>query len=414
LPYFYKFKAYNYYASVRYVNIKAKFQGYIMDETLPVEPVIEQIGLLNLMEKKMTDTCVINQNDVARETSLERNAIAQSAQAERLGLENLNATQQEGSEGRDTTEQFGFQNLNSVQSEGSQNRDTTEQFGFQNLGATQHASDLNVTASQAAQDAAQTYGYRNVVATKDAEKEILETICESTAGLSAAAREILMSQSGGFKDVLLQSAQNTDALQMSMCSNTKDILLQAAGNTASIKTQSANEFKDVLLQAAGNTANVRSDLANGVKDIQLQACSDTDAINSQSASQFKDSLLQAAAIAKDAAVAACVNAAAVALQNTLNAKDAEISAVSNAKDAALTAAVNFEKLYAQGDRNTAALQSSIAECCCENKALLIERTDHTDALIRALDEGRVKEELLAARFKILALENKIPTVAVAA
>jgi hypothetical protein len=31
-----------------------------------------------------------------------------------------------------------------------------------------------------------------------------------------------------------------------------------------------------------------------------------------------------------------------------------------------------------------------------------------------LDEGRVKEELMEARFKILALENKIPTVAVAA
>jgi hypothetical protein len=71
-------------------------------------------------------------------------------------------------------------------------------------------------------------------------------------------------------------------------------------------------------------------------------------------------------------------------------------------------------LYGQADRNTAALQAALAECCCEQKELVIERTGHTDALIRALDEGRVKEELLAARFKILALENKIPTVAVAA
>ncbi len=40
------------------------------------------------------------------------------------------------------------------------------------------------------------YSYRavdgNVVATKDAEKDILAAICGSTAGLSASAREILL------------------------------------------------------------------------------------------------------------------------------------------------------------------------------------------------------------------------------
>jgi len=45
---------------------------------------------------------------------------------------------------------------------------------------------------------------------------------------------------------------------------------------------------------------------------------------------------------------------------------------------------------------------------------VIERTGQTDALVRALADSNVKDELMEARFKILALENKIPTVAVAA
>ena len=298
----------------------------------------------------MSENIITAINTAANHTNdvIERNSLSESAQAERLSLENLNATRDEGAEGRDTTEQFGFQELNSIERHGdaavsqtvasaADTRSEIERFGFQNLGSTQHASDLGITATNAARSASEAYGYRNVIATKDAEKEILEAICGSNAGMSAVAREILMQAAG----------------------NAKDLLLQACGDTASIKSQSASEFKDILLQNA-------------------------------------------------------TNAAAVAVQNTLNAKDAEISAVSNAKDAALVAAVNFEKLFGQADRNTAALQASIAECCCENKSLIRETSSHTDALIRALDEGRVKEELLTARFKILALENKIPAVAVAA
>jgi hypothetical protein len=327
-----------------------------MDESIPevvpeVQPVVPaQDNMINLLitENKMTESCHINRDDVARESSLERNALAGSAQAERLGLENLNKIDADTQNVDETVQRFGFANLNATRSEGGEGRAETERFGFK-----------NIEGSEAARHSSETYGYRNVVATKDAEKEVLEAICGSTAGLSAQAREILMSQTGGFKDVLLQAAQNTAALQMSMCEDSKQILLQACENTDAIKSQSSEQFKDVLLQSASN-------------------------------------------------------ASAVALQNALNAKDAEISRTINAKDAALSAAINYERLFAQGDRNAAALQASIAECCCEQKELVIERTGHTDALIRSLDEGRVKEQLLEARFKILALENKIPTVTVAA
>ena len=319
-----------------------------MDESLPIQPMQPIVGSLNIMEKIMTESCSINRDDVARESSLERNALASSAQAERLGLENINKIDSDTQNVDETVQRFGFANLNATSKEGSEGRAETERFGFHAIGATERASDVGVAATNSARNATENYGYRNVVATKDAEKEVLEAICSSSAGLSVAARDILMNQSGGFKDVYLQAAQNTAALQMSLCEDSKEILLQACSNTDSIKSQSAEQFKDVLLQAASN-------------------------------------------------------ASAVALQNALNAKDAEISRTINAKDAALAAAVNYERLAGQADRNTAALQASIAECCCENKELIRERTGHTDALIRSLDEGRVKEELRFAREELTAL-----------
>jgi len=71
-----------------------------------------------------------------------------------------------------------------------------------------------------------------------------------------------------------------------------------------------------------------------------------------------------------------------------------------------------------GDRNTAAIQMSaecnkselarqIAECCCENKALILESAGKTDALIRSLDSERTREALSDAKLKILSLENRI-------
>jgi hypothetical protein len=345
-------------------------------------------------ENIMSETIIKAIDDAGAHTVdvIERNSLSQSAQAERLGLETMNKVDADTSDVDKTVQRFGFANLDATRGEGAEGRDTTEQFGFQELNSIERHGDAavaqtvasaadtrseverfgfkNIQGSEAARAASETYGYRGVVATKDAEKEVLEAICASSAGLSAAAREILLQVAGGTKDVLMHAAQDTAALQMSMCADTKEILLQAASDTASIKSQSASEFKDGLLQAAS--------------------------------------------IAQAQAVDSAKNAAAVALQNALNAKDAEITAVGFAKDAALAAAVNYEKLFGQADRNTAALQASIAECCCENKSLIRETSGHTDALIRALDEGRVKEELLAARFKILALENKIPHVAVAA
>ena len=85
--------------------------------------------------------------------NIQNDFLSNAAQEERLALAILNKVDSDTESVDETVQRFGFQNLNATRSEGVEGRDTTEQFGFQNIGATQHASDLNVTASQAAQNA---------------------------------------------------------------------------------------------------------------------------------------------------------------------------------------------------------------------------------------------------------------------
>lgn len=65
-------------------------------------------------------------------------------------------------------------------------------------------------------------------------------------------------------------------------------------------------------------------------------------------------------------------------------------------------------LQAEKDKNELARQ--IAECCCKNELMQKD----TQALVLKQTTDRYKDEIEASRFKILALENKIPTVTVAA
>jgi len=53
--------------------------------------------------------------------------------------------------------------------------------------------------------------------------------------------------------------------------------------------------------------------------------------------------------------------------------------------------------------NTAAIQAAIAECCCESKALIIEKANGTDALIRQIEDARVRDLLADAKAEIAAL-----------
>ena len=54
--------------------------------------------------------------------------------------------------------------------------------------------------------------------------------------------------------------------------------------------------------------------------------------------------------------------------------------------------------------NTAAIQASIAECCCSTKSLIIEKSSATDALIRQLDADNAKQQLQDAKNELLAIK----------
>ncbi len=91
-------------------------------------------------------------------------------------------------------------------------------------------------------------------------------------------------------------------------------------------------------------------------------------------------------------------------------KDLLLQACGNAKDAALAA----RDLMHQADKNTAAIQleafrhkedlaRQIAECCCEQKALTIEKSNETQQLVRELDKERIRDELAKTREELIAL-----------
>lgn len=93
-----------------------------------------------------------------------------------------------------------------------------------------------------------------------------------------------------------------------------------------------------------------------------------------------------------------------------NHKDLILQNCENAKDAALAA----RDLMHQADKNTAAIQleayrhkeelaRQIAECCCEQKALTIEKAAQTQDLIRDSEKDRLKDERDKLREELIAL-----------
>lgn len=76
----------------------------------------------------------------------------------------------------------------------------------------------------------------------------------------------------------------------------------------------------------------------------------------------------------------------------------------------LQACINKNDIEKEIFKNKEELARQIAACCCSNELMQKD----TQALILKQTTDRYKDEIEASRFKILALENKIPTVTVAA
>ncbi len=272
----------------------------------------------------------------------ERNGIETRDSVEHNGLETRGSVERNGLETRSSMEIIGTQGLNATRMEGAESRDETEKFGFQNLTSSRLEGAENRRQIEA-------FGFRELDAIhSEGDKAICAT---EKFGLYNADKT-------GFYGL-----KNFEAVKDGF----KDSLLQVCESTDKIICNSDSHFKDLSMQAAQIAAASQEKMC----DIELHA------------SQYKASIeLQAAQ-----------NKAHIELEMTKNTAAIQLAATLNAKDAALAA-----------ERNQAALSKQIAECCCENKMLILEQTatllakdDCTQALIRNLEQDRLRDELNDAK-----------------
>lgn len=242
------------------------------------------------------------------DSTAQRIGLSAEATAQRLGLAGIGSTERNGYEGRSTTdrqgdanrattERLGLANLEQTAREGYETRETVNKFGLYNSSTTQRVADrLEDRIERLAlhnADKMDFYGLKNFEATKDALKDSLLQACGNTD-------RIVCNDNANAKEIIMQAANNTSALQMKLCA----LELQQAKDTAAIQ-----------LEAAKNTAKIELDAARHAADLARQ----------------------------------------------------------------------------------------IAECCCENKSLIIEKANHTDELIRKLDEQRVRDQLQRTHEELVAL-----------
>ncbi len=296
-------------------------------------------SILALANQMSVDTQGLSNTGVtegaATMASAERVGLAAAATAERIGLAGIDHTNQNGvegrvttnsngSEGRLTTNQNGSEGRSVTERNGSETRGVVERFGLANLESTKkegHETRENVDKfGLYNSDKTGLYGLKNFEATKDALKDILLQNCHNTD-------KIICNENSNAKEIVLQAATNTAAIQSKLC----HIELNQARDTAAIQLEAAKNFAAVQLEASKNKCSIELDAA----------------------------------------------------------------------------------------RHAAELAKQIAECCCEQKSLIIEKANQTDDLIRKLDEQRVRDqlrktegELEALRLRASLLPPLVPSVCI--
>ena len=174
---------------------------------------------------------------------------------------------------------------------------------------------------------------------------------------SAHLREQFATDFGWMKDKISNDFEKTAKYFYEMASKVD------AGNSATLQTV-VGGFKDNLRDNAVNTANIQLAVVSGFKDALV------DSTKNQAATQL----------------ALATNTAAM-----------QLTAAQNAAAAALAAATN-----------TAALQASIAECCCENKALTLAEAGRTRDLINSLQAQNDARRIVELNDKVNYLLSKVP------
>lgn len=323
---------------------------------------------INLKESEMIDC------NVARESTVTD-----------MGIANIDATEQVGYATIGTAERIGLAADATAQRIGLAAEATAQRVGLEG-GATAQRIGLEASAT------AQRFGIQTLESVSDASRDVIASVDRNAAlnvnttmhhGLSnrdATERTSDKTQSEVEKFGLSELAAISNAekyLYAGMSQNAKDILMF-----------SANEFERVKLQAAADTASIKHQQYEDSKQLLLQNCGDTDRILSQSAFHFKDILLQN-----------CNDTASIKMQAEIHAKDAALAA----RDLIHLADKNTAAIQIEALKNKEELARQIAECCCENKALILETSHKTEDLVRKLDEQRLRDELAKAREELIGL-----------
>lgn len=85
----------------------------------------------------------------------------------------------------------------------------------------------------------------------------------------------------------------------------------------------------------------------------------------------------------------------------LRAHAQELAAI---KDAAILSVKEFGDVKLDMAKELARVALEMEKCCCETRALVVEKSNQTDALLRQLDAERVKTELANVRLQLLVLQ----------
>lgn len=100
---------------------------------------------------------------------------------------------------------------------------------------------------------------------------------------------------------------------------------------------------------------------------------------------------------KDLLVKSCADTASILTSQLHGFKDIELQAANNRHSIELDAAKNLAAVQMTATINAAAIAKQVAECCCENKTLILEQSAMVKALFTDTENNRLRDALAAER-----------------
>lgn len=233
---------------------------------------------------------------------------------------------------------------------------------------------------------------RMAIAELDAVERVAQDVCDSSRDI---LRDIHQADNHVTSSVERHGLHNGDKIERTADKTQNDVERFGLSNRDAIERESRHldasierqayrtqeELEKFGLRSIESTHSAEKYLYAGMsanaREILLKMCDDTASIKTQSASQFKDLLMQNCQDAKDAALAA--------------------------RDLMHQADKNTSAIQLEAFRHKEELARQIAECCCEQKSLTIEKANDTQQLLRELDKERIRDELAKTREELIAL-----------